>query len=76
MHVAVVVPELVGEGGKGFLWNHTSKVKGVETFCIYKGVDKGVWGLENKQIKKDLEGKMQKFHLFLLFFTGESVLPC
>ena len=48
----------------------------METFCIYKEVDKGVWGLENKQIKKDLEGKMQKFHLFLLFFTGESVLPC
>ena len=43
---------------------------------MYKGVDKGVWGLENKQIKKDLEGKMQKFRLFLLFFTGESVLPC
>ena len=68
---------------------------------MYKGVGKGVWGLQNstifidvicvsslewnikktksianKKAEKDLEDKMQKFHLFPHFFTGESVLPC
>ena len=72
-----------------------SKVKGLETFSMYKGVDKGVWGLENsttfidvicvsslewniqkQKAEKDLGEKKRKFHLFPIFFTGESVLPC
>ena len=72
-----------------------SKVKGVETFSMYKGVDKGVWGLENsttfidvicvsslewniqkQKAEKDLGEKKRKCHLFPIFFTGKSVLPC